>query len=87
MKTKYRYIELEEGIILMGYSIPREKAMSLINRYCKKDWGDIVTENAVDLIPIYELTTIEKDQGKTSYSWKDKPESSNSRVLGWAFQI
>lgn len=79
---KHKYIDLEEGLILMGYGLSREKALLLMNRWCKKNWGDRMTENEKDLQAITELTIIKKGE-HTNYSWK----SEEGLVLGYAFKI
>lgn len=81
---KYEYINLEEGMIILGYSIPREKALALMNRKSNKEWGDPLTESEYDLVPIYELTRVYKDD-EEAFSWKNEPDSPYQRIIGWAF--
>ncbi|MFA7708496.1 MAG: hypothetical protein WCX73_06100 [Candidatus Pacearchaeota archaeon] len=88
MINKVKFIDLEEGIILMGYNISIEEAVKKMRRHQAKEWGikgdELLTE--IELEPIYQLITKEQDY-EESYSWKTKPQVQADRIIGWVFQI
>ena len=88
MINRVKFIDLEEGIILMGYDISSEEATKKMRRHQAKTWGlrgdDLLTE--MDLEPIYQLETKECDY-EESYHWETKPQNKGDRIIGWVFQI
>lgn len=88
MINKVKFIDLEEGIILMGYNISLEEAVKKMRRHQAKTWeltdDDLLTE--IDLEPIYQLDTKECDY-EESYHWETKPQHKEDRIIGWIFQL
>lgn len=88
MKVKFEVVQLEEGMLITGYALTKDKALRILRRRQRKEWGidldECVTEE--ELEPIYQLTTIEQDYERR-YSWETKPQHPEDRIIGWGFTI
>ncbi len=88
VKSTHCFIDLEEGIILMGYNISIEEAAKKMRRHQAKEWdlhGDELLD-AMDLEPVYQLETKECDY-EVSYHWETEPQHEGDRIIGWVFTI